>query len=135
MASQILLAGLSPAFSDPAPKLSNSKVVGISLDANIAKVGAHSSWHSSKPLKTFASIHVWNASTLSEAVTAPSPATQSKNAASQTSEQGAVIPMQPTCQYSLFLGSECPPPIVSSSGLENRNNLASCPSATSLSYM
>ena len=67
-ASQILLAGLSPALSDPAPKLSNSKVVGISLDANIAKVGAHSSWHSSKPLKTFASMHVWNASTLSEAV-------------------------------------------------------------------
>ena len=59
---------MSPALSDPAPKLSNSKVVGISLDANIAKVGAHSSWHSSKPLKTFASIHVWNASTLSEAV-------------------------------------------------------------------
>ena len=43
--------------------------------------------------------------------------------------------MQPTCQYSLFLGSECPPLIVSSSGLENRNNLASCPSATSLSYL
>ena len=64
----MLLAGFSPALSDPAPKLSNSKVVGISLDANIAKVGAHSSWHSSKPLKTFASIHVSNASTLSEAV-------------------------------------------------------------------
>ena len=67
-ASQILVAGLSPALSDPAPKLSNSKVVGISLDANIAKVGAHSSWHSSKPLKTFASIQVSKASTLSEAV-------------------------------------------------------------------
>ena len=64
----MLLAGFSPALSDPAPKLSNSKVVGISLDANMAKVGAHSSWHSSKPLKTFASIQVSNASTLSEAV-------------------------------------------------------------------
>merc|ERR1712110_643930 len=101
----------------------------------MGKVGAHSSLQSSNPLKIGASIHVWKASTLSEAVTAPWEATQSKKAASQASEHGAVIPMQPTCQYSLFLGSECPPPIVSSSGLENRNNLASCPSATSLSYM
>merc|ERR1712156_781571 len=104
-ASQILLDGLSEAMPDPAPKLSYSNVVGISLEASMANVGAHSSLQSSNPLNLVASIQVWNASTLSSAVTAPSAATQSKKAASQLAEHGAVIPMQPTCQYSLFFGS------------------------------
>ena len=67
-ASQILLDGLSEAVPDPAPKLSYSNVVGISLEASMAKVGAHSSLQSSNPLNLVASIQVWNASTLSSAL-------------------------------------------------------------------
>ena len=67
-ASQILLDGLSEAISDPAPKLSYSNVVGISLEASMANVGAHSSLQSSNPLNLVASIQVWNASTLSSAL-------------------------------------------------------------------
>ena len=67
-ASQILLDGLSEAIPDPAPKLSYSNVVGVSLEASMANVGAHSSLQSSNPLNLVASIQVWNASTLSSAL-------------------------------------------------------------------
>ena len=67
-ASQILLDGLSEAVPDPAPKLSYSNVVGISLEASMAKVGAHSSLQLSNPLNLFASMQVWKASTLSSAL-------------------------------------------------------------------
>ena len=88
---------------DPAPKLSNSTVVGISLEANIPKVGAHSSVHSSKPLKTSASMQLSKASTLSNAVFGLLLATQSKKAASHASLHEAI-----TEKYILLLKSSKP---------------------------
>ena len=52
-----------------------------------------------------------------------------------TSEHGAVMPRHPTCQNSLFLGSRCPPEIVSSSLGENLKSLASWPSLNKVSYI
>jgi len=54
----MLLDGSSDAAFNPSPTLLNSNVVGISLAASIAKVGAHLSLYSSNPLNLFSSIHV-----------------------------------------------------------------------------
>ena len=179
VAVHLLVAGLAPATSAPAPKLSNITVVGSSLVANMLYVGAQLEVHP-RPVNFASSMQVWKASTLSLAELIGWEFTQSTNAVSQalnkicfillirrnptpdyinfTSEQGSVIPRQPTCQNSLFLGSKWPPkirilyfrfydknfilenqlnlPLIVPSSLgENLKSLASWPSFINVSYM
>ena len=67
-ATHMLDPGLGPAFPCPAPKLSNSAVVGSSPAANMSKVGAQSSAQPGSAANAGSLMHSSKARVLSNAV-------------------------------------------------------------------